>query len=196
MSTRPTFFATPAELRNWFSKNHKKAAELWVGFHKRATGKSSITWPESVDQALCFGWIDGIRKSLDADSYMVRFTPRRPGSIWSSKNIASVKRLAKAGQMKPAGAKAFESRTAARSGVYSFEQAASDLEPALLKKFAANKKARAFFLAQPPGYQKTLRHWVMSAKQPETRLKRLNRVIEVSKQKQRVDLVAPFGKKN
>lgn len=150
MSINPTFFATPAELRKWFSKNHKDADELWVGFHKRATGKPSITWPESVDQALCFGWIDGIRKSLGENSYVIRFTPRRPGSIWSSKNIASVKRLAKAGQMKPAGKQAFASRTAARSGVYSFEQAASELEPALLKKSRlVGKPGRSSWLSRP-----------------------------------------------
>ncbi len=123
MSTGPTFFAKPPDLRKWFLKNHDKAGELWVGFHKRATGKPSVTWPESVDQALCFGWIDGIRKRLGEHSYMIRFSPRRPWSIWSNKNIASVKRLVKTGQMKPAGLKDFESRSEVRSGVYSFEQA-------------------------------------------------------------------------
>lgn len=196
MTTLPTFFAKPVDLRKWFAKNHKKANALWVGFHKRATAKASITWPESVDEALCYGWIDGIRKSLGEDSYMIRFTPRRRGSFWSNKNIASAQRLTKAGRMKPAGLKAFMQRKGERSGVYSFEQTEiADFEPGLAKKFQANKKAWSFFSAQPPGYQKTIRHWITSAKQADTRLKRLNRLIEVSAQKERLDLLAPFGKK-
>src|SRR5205085_3236728 len=118
----PTFFATPAELRAWLEAHHQAEAELLVGFYKRGSGKPSITWPESVDEALCFGWIDGIRKNIDEDSYQIRFSPRKPGSIWSAVNIRNIDRLLKEDRMQPAGIKAYEARKEYRSGSYSYEQ--------------------------------------------------------------------------
>lgn len=193
---KPRFFATSAEFRKWLKANHAKADELLVGFYKKSTGKPSLTWEESVDEALCFGWIDSVRRSIDAESYTNRFTPRRPGSFWSNKNIANVQRLIKEGRMQPPGLKAYEARTAVRSGAYAFEQSQiAALSPALLKRFKANKSAWSFFNAQPPGYRKTIQHWIVSAKRDETQLKRLDRLIELSANEQRVDLLSPFGKK-
>jgi len=177
---KPTFFKSPADFRKWFEKNHAKAQELLVGFYKKGSGKPSITWPESVDQALCFGWIDGIRKSIDDISYTIRFTPRKPRSIWSAINIKRVEELIKLGLMKPAGLEAFQKRNEERSGVYSFEQKNHKLDGAYEKKFRANKKAWTFFQSQPPWYQRTSIWWVMSAKKEETRLKRLATLIDDS----------------
>jgi len=190
---KPIFFATQADLRKWFVKNHKTASQLLLGYYKVGSGKPSITWDESVDEALCFGWIDGVRKGLDAQSYTIRFTPRRAGSFWSKKNIASVERLIKEGCMKPAGLAVYKARKGEKSDAYSFEQ--DEIAPfsaALKRRFKANKAAWNFFGAQPPGYQKTMRHWVMSAKQEATQVRRLDRIIEVSAMKKRVDLMSPF----
>jgi len=177
---KPTFFKTPADFRKWFEKHHDKAQELLVGFYKKGSGKPSITWPESVDQALCFGWIDGIRKSIDDISYTIRFTPRKSRSNWSVINIKRVEELTKSGLMKPAGLEAFQKRTKERSGVYSFEQRVHKLDDGYEKKFLANKKAWAYFQSQPPWYRRTSSWWVMSAKKEETRLKRLATLIDDS----------------
>jgi uncharacterized protein YdeI (YjbR/CyaY-like superfamily) len=178
-SGKPKFFATPGAFRAWLEKHHGSATELWVGFHKKATGTPSITWPESVDEALCFGWIDGIRKSLGDDSYVIRFTPRKPKSNWSNVNIKRVAELTKLGRMTPAGLKVFEERDAKRE--YAYEQTRqTPFDPSLEKKFRANKKAWEFFEAQPAGYRKTLTYWVMSAKREETRLGRLEKLIAAS----------------
>lgn len=173
----PTFFATPADLRRWLKQHHKNAPELWVGFHKKGTGRPSITWPESVDEALCFGWIDGIRKSLGADSYVIRFTPRKKGSTWSTVNTRRVAELIRDGGMLPAGLEAFEARDPKRSGIYSFEREAAMFDAAQLKLFKANKTAWKFWESQPPGYRKIATYWVVSAKQEETRAKRLATLI-------------------
>ena len=184
---RPTFFATPAEFRAWFISNHESAEELWVGFYKKASGRPSITWPESVDEALCFGWIDGIRKSVDAEAYVIRFTPRKRGSIWSNVNIARAKALASDGRMQPAGRRAFEARDEEKSGIYSFEQRArAKLDAAELGKFRANKAAWKFFEAQPPGYRQLATYWIISAKRPETRARRLATLIADSAAGQRI----------
>ena len=178
---RPTFFATSADWRRWLGKHHATVSELWVGFHKTGTGRPSITWPESVDEALCFGWIDGIRKSLDEDSYVIRFTPRRKGSTWSSVNTRHVQRLSHEGRMRPAGMAAFEARDPKRSGIYSFEQRqAVTLDAPASKQFKANTRAWKFWEAQPSGYRTTATHWVMSAKRDETRARRLATLIEDS----------------
>ena len=177
---KPTFFASPEKLRTWFAKNHATREELWVGFHKKDSGKPSITWPESVDEALCFGWIDGIRKSIDEESYQIRFTPRKPGSVWSAVNIRNVERLIKEERMQPAGLKAYELRTANRSGIYAYEQRSPELIEPYLGKLKRNKAAWKFFTAQPPGYRKLMNWFIVSAKLEETRLKRLNRLIEAS----------------
>jgi uncharacterized protein YdeI (YjbR/CyaY-like superfamily) len=174
------FFKTQGELRKWFEKNHAKAAEVWVGFYKKSSGKPSIIWEESVDEALCFGWIDGIRKSIDDISYKMRFTPRRPRSIWSAININHVARLTRLGLMSPAGLKAFEERDEKRSKLYSYENKDKKLSPAYKKTFKANKKAWKFFTSQAPWYQRTASHWVISAKQEATRLRRLETLIKDS----------------
>jgi uncharacterized protein YdeI (YjbR/CyaY-like superfamily) len=176
--TNVTFFRTPAELRKWFRANHAKAAELWVGFYKKDSGKPSITWPEAVDEALCVGWIDGIRKKLDADSYTNRLTPRRKGSTWSAVNIARVKALTDEKRMRPTGLKAFAARLENKSGIYAYEQRRDRLEEPYAGLLAKNKAARTFFDAQPPGYRKLMGWYIVSAKREETRLERLKRVIE------------------
>jgi uncharacterized protein YdeI (YjbR/CyaY-like superfamily) len=183
----PRFFATPARFRSWLAKHHKTTGELLVGFYKKGSGKPSITWPESVDEALCVGWIDGVRRSLGDEAYTIRFTPRRKGSIWSAVNIKRVRELAKAGLMRPAGLAAFERRDEKKSAIYSYEQrTTTEFDPAYEKKFRANKKAWAFFEAQPPWYQRQLRYYVMGAKTEATRLKRLQRAIESAAKGSRV----------
>ncbi len=176
----PTFFATPLALRKWFAKNHESATELWVGFYKRDTGKPSITWPESVDEALCVGWIDGIRKSLGDESYMIRFTPRRPGSVWSAVNIKRIAVLEKEGRMLAAGREAFGKRREYRSAIYSYEQRPQELPEPYASRFSKNKKAWSFFQAQIPSYRKTITWWVLSAKKEETRRQRLDALIAMS----------------
>jgi len=189
---KPVFFATPAEFRAWLEKHHDTVPELLVGFYKRGTGRPSITWPESVDEALCFGWIDGVRRTIDDESYSIRFTPRRPRSNWSAVNLKRVAELTTLDRMHPAGLRAFEARDPKRDQTYSFEQPkdAQKLSPELEAKLKANKKAWAFFDAQPPYYKRTISWWVMSAKKEETRLKRLATLIDDSAQGRRVGLMA------
>jgi uncharacterized protein YdeI (YjbR/CyaY-like superfamily) len=175
-----TFFKTEADLRKWFKSHHASATELWIGFYKKNSGKASITWPESVDAALCFGWIDGIRKSIDEDSYMIRFTPRKLRSIWSSVNIKRAKELLAAGLMQPAGLKAFEARQENRSGIYSYEQRTADLPDQYGKLLKKNSAAWQFFDVQSPSYKKAANWWVLSARKEETRLKRLKKLIDDS----------------
>ncbi len=175
-----THFATPADLQKWFAKHHEDAQELWVGFHKKGSGKPSITWPESVDEALCVGWIDGVRKSLGDDSYVIRFTSRKRTSIWSVVNVNRVAVLTGEGRMQPAGLAAFAARSHAKTGVYAFEQAAPELAAADIRLFKKNKAAWKFFEAQPPGYRRQMSWRVTSAKREETRAKRLQILIEAS----------------
>ena len=189
---KPLFFPTPADWRRWLATHHASAAELWVGFYKRGSGKPSITWPESVDEALCFGWIDGVRKSLGAESYVIRFTPRRPGSIWSVVNVRRVGELTKARRMRPAGLRAFEKRTAKKTGVYSFEQRkVAKLPAAYVRQFKAQAAAWRFFSEQAPWYQRVTTFWVVNAKQEETRLRRLAILIADSAAGRRVGLLKP-----
>jgi uncharacterized protein YdeI (YjbR/CyaY-like superfamily) len=171
------FFRTPDEWREWLQENHSQARELVVGFYKKSSGKPSITWPESVDAALCFGWIDGIRRSIDDVSYSIRFTPRKPGSYWSSVNIKRFAELTGAGLVHPLGAAAFEARRGERSGVYSYEQKGVKFDGAQQRHFRANEAAWNFFRAQPPWYQRTATWWVISAKRQGTRDKRLATLI-------------------
>jgi uncharacterized protein YdeI (YjbR/CyaY-like superfamily) len=177
---QPRFFPTPLTFRKWLAANHDKSKELWVGFYKKSSGKASITWPESVDEALCFGWIDGVRKSLDGESYVIRFSPRKPGSIWSAVNIRNMERLIKENRVQPAGLKSFAARQENRSGVYSYEQRSAELVEPYAGIFQRNKLAWKFFAAQPPGYRKMMNWFVVSAKQEGTRLKRLDRLIKAS----------------
>lgn len=176
----PRFFRTPVEFRRWLAAHHATATELWVGFHKRATGRPSLTWPESVDEALCVGWIDGMRKSLDAERYVIRFSPRKPTSIWSAVNTRRAKELIAAGRMLAAGLEAFEARRANRSGVYSFEQRPVALPREYAAKLRADRAASAYFAAKPPWYRRAAVWWVVSAKREETRLRRLAQLIEES----------------
>ena len=174
----PIFFARPAEFRAWLDAHHQSERELWVGFYKKDSGRPSITWPESVDEALCVGWIDGIRKTIDTTSYKIRFTPRKPTSTWSAVNIARVAELTREKRMRPAGLAAFKQRKDAKSGIYAYEQRQNAaFDPAQEQQFRANPKAWKFFEAQPAGYRKTATWWVISAKRPETRQKRLATLI-------------------
>ena len=176
----PVFFKSANELRKWFQKNHDKISELWIGFYKVGSGKKGISYKEAVDQSLCFGWIDGIRKGIDEESYVTRFTPRKKGSIWSNVNTKRINELINEGSVHPAGLAAFKERTEEKSGVYSFEQDSHKLSPVFEKKFKANKKAWKFFTSQAPWYQRTAIHLVMSAKQEATWLKRLETLISDS----------------
>ncbi|MEI6765413.1 MAG: YdeI/OmpD-associated family protein [Bacteroidota bacterium] len=181
-----TFFETQLKFRDWLEVHHDRETELTVGFYKVGSGKPSLTWSQSVDQALCFGWIDGVRKSIDSESYCIRFTPRRKTSIWSAVNIKKVEELTKAGLMKPEGLKAFGFRTESKSEIYSFERENALLEKEYEKQFKKDKPAWEFFLKQPPSYRKTMTHWIMSAKQEKTRQQRLMKVMATSAQQQRV----------
>jgi uncharacterized protein YdeI (YjbR/CyaY-like superfamily) len=193
MTAEPIFFATPADFRDWLDRHHETESELLVGFYRKDTGKPSITWPESVDEALCVGWIDGIRRSRDAESYTIRFTPRKPRSIWSAINIARVAELTREGRMKPAGLRAFEALSADRSKIYSYEQRQqADLPEEMLARFHSNAEAWAFFESQPPGYRRTAIWWVVSAKKEETRWKRLDTLIADSAAGERLAHLRPL----
>ncbi|WP_425390503.1 YdeI/OmpD-associated family protein [Ekhidna sp.] len=182
-----TFFSTPKDFRKWLKDNHETETELWVGYYKKATNKPSITWPESVDQALCFGWIDGIRKRIDQEAYQIRFTPRKPNSHWSHVNIKRIEELKKANLVTKAGLAAYAKRDPENSGKASFEQDKVELSPDFKKRFKANKEAWTFFSKNlAPSYQKQSIHWVMSAKREDTREKRMNTLIECSSKNQKV----------
>ena len=174
---KPVYFSSAAELRAWFDEHHDTEQELWVGFHKVGTGRPSMTWSEAVDQALCFGWIDGVRKSVDEPRYTIRFTPRRPGSTWSKVNVDKVTRLKEQGLMRPAGLAAFQARKNEKTATYSYEREQAAFTPAMQRRFRAEKDAWGFFSNQPPGYRRSAIHWVMSAKQQATRDRRLDQLI-------------------
>jgi uncharacterized protein YdeI (YjbR/CyaY-like superfamily) len=177
-----TFFADPSEFRAWLERHHAGHDELLVGFWKKASGKPSMTWSESVDEALSFGWIDGVRRSLGEDAYTIRFTPRRPRSIWSAVNVAKAEALIAEGRMHPAGLAAFEARTPQRTGVYSHEnRKAARFSPDQEVEFRADAKAWAWFESRPPSYRRMATWWVVSAKKEETRRRRLTQLIEDSR---------------
>lgn len=178
----PVFFATAADFRRWLKKNHRSESELLVGFHKRASGEPSITWPESVDEALCFGWIDGVRRSLDERRYTIRFSPRQERSIWSAINIKRAQELLETGRMRKAGRDAFERRREDRSRRYAYEQEGAKLGADYERRMKASPEAWAHYSAQPAWYRRTTAWWVMSAKKEETRAKRLERLIADSAQ--------------
>jgi len=178
---KPRFFATPEKFRAWLAKNHANAGELLVGFRKKSTGKPSIDWPQSVDEALCFGWIDGVRHSLGPASYTIRFTPRKPRSTWSSINIRRVKAMSKLGRMSPAGLAAYKCRSADRSAIYAYEQRdAAKLSPAETRLFKANPPAWKYFAALAPSYRHKAIYWITSARKVETRRGRLARIIAMA----------------
>jgi uncharacterized protein YdeI (YjbR/CyaY-like superfamily) len=193
MSTAPhvKFFKTARSLRAWLERNHDKDRELWIGFYKRSSGKGGITYREALDEALCWGWIDGVRKTIDDVSYTTRFTPRRPKSNWSLVNIERVRELKKRGRMKPSGLEAFEERDEKEARRNSFEQRSARLHPAYAKRFKSNKKGWEFFNAQPDGYKRTATWWVMSAKREETRIRRLSTLIEDSNKGLRIAMLRP-----
>ncbi len=181
-----TFFANQAEFRKWFEKHHKSEKELLVGFYKVSSNKPSISWSESVDQALCFGWIDGIRRSVDEESYCIRFTPRRSNSVWSDINIKKVENLTKAGLMTAEGLKAFNLRKDSKSGIYSYENEHGGFDTNFANTFKNNTIAWEFFSKQAPSYRKAVTNWIMSAKQESTRLARLEKTINASEQQKRL----------
>lgn len=183
---KPIFFSKPSEFRKWLEKNHDTATELLVGFYKVDSGKPSMTWPESVDEALCFGWIDGVRKSMGEESYTIRFTPRKPSSNWSAINIKKMEDLIKKGLVRPEGLAAYAKRQEKKSRIYAYEKAPETLSNAYLKKLKANKKAWAFFSKQAPSYQKVINHWIMNAKQIPTQESRLQKLIDASEKGKRL----------
>lgn len=180
------FFRTPADFRKWLEKHHGSSRELWVGYYKTSSGRASMTWPESVDEALCVGWIDGLRKGVDGSSYTIRFSPRRPTSIWSAVNVRRARELTAQGRMGPAGLQAFAKRKEYRSGIYAYEQRSATLVEPYASRLKKNRTAWRFFRAQPPYYQKRMNWWVVSAKREATRLKRLKRLEEDSARGRRV----------
>ena len=180
------FFPASSDFRKWLAKNHATASELWVGFYRKSSGKPSITWPESVDEALCFGWIDGIRKRIDKISYKIRFCPRRRSSIWSAINIRRARALKKRKRMRPAGTKAFAARRDNKSGIYSYEQRPAELPREYAKVLKKNKAAWDFFQAQPPSYRKMIGWYIVSAKREDTRQQRVARVIAASAKAKRL----------
>jgi uncharacterized protein YdeI (YjbR/CyaY-like superfamily) len=191
---KPRFFRTPSDFRKWLAAHHASETELWVGFYKKDSGKASVTWPQSVDEALCFGWIDGIRKNIDEVSYKIRFTPRKQRSTWSAVNIKRVAELTEQGLMEEAGLKAFASRQENRSGIYSYEQRSPELPAQYAKELKKNAAAWKFFQAQPSSYRKAVNWWVVSAKQEETRLKRLDKLIDDSAAGRRIPQFRPMKK--
>jgi len=193
----PTFFATPQKFRAWLEDNHETATELLVGFHKKGSGKPSITWPESVEEALCFGWIDGVRRSLDHESYTIRFSPRKPNSAWSRVNLEKVEELRRRERMRPAGLRVYEERREAKTGVYSYEQReAAELPAEYEERLRANRAAWDFWTARPPWYRRAAVWWVVSAKKEETRERRLARLIEDSASGRTVPPLTPPGKRS
>jgi uncharacterized protein YdeI (YjbR/CyaY-like superfamily) len=189
------FFTSQSEFRRWLEKNHAKEKELLVGFYKKASGKPSITYPEALDEALCFGWIDGVRKRFSDDAYVQRFTPRKAKSIWSNVNVRHVERLKKLGRMRPSGLEAYALRDLKKTGIYAYENRPREFSPAYEKKFRANKKAWEFFEKEPPSIRRVCIFWVMSAKQEETRQRRLDQLIESSAKGERRGVITTKSKK-
>jgi uncharacterized protein YdeI (YjbR/CyaY-like superfamily) len=183
------FFETPAELRAWFEANHESATQLWLGYHRKRTGRPSVTWQEVVDQELCFGWIDSVRYSLDGDRSAQRITPRRSGSVWSAINIKRFQELEQMGMVHPNGRAAFDKRDEAKSRIYSYENRSRGFDSATEAAFRKNRTAWKFFEAQAPSYRRTASFWVMSAKRDETKKRRLEKLIATSRAAQRL---APF----
>jgi uncharacterized protein YdeI (YjbR/CyaY-like superfamily) len=188
---KPAFFRSAAEFRRWLDKHHSTAPELLVGFYKRGSGRPSMTWPESVDEALCFGWIDGVRRRIDDERYCIRFTPRRQGSIWSVVNTRRVAALTRDGRMHEAGMRAFRERDKHKTKQYSYERATAALTPALERQFRATATAWEFFNAAAPYYRRVCTHWIVSAKQETTRQRRLALLIDASARGERIDLLKP-----
>lgn len=187
---KPVLFPTAAGFRKWLASNHDRAREIWVGLYKGKNKTKGITYSQALAQALCYGWIDAVRKSINEEKWTIRFTPRKPGSNWSLVNVKRAKQLIDLGLMKPAGVKAFESRRQDKTGIYSYEQEKAQFSPSFEVKFRKARKAWEFFGRQPASYRKVAIHWVMRAKKEETRMKRLNELIAESSKGKRL---ARFG---
>lgn len=187
----PTFFPEAADFRGWLEQHHDTAKQLWVGYYKKPTGKPSVTWEETVDEALCYGWIDGIRKARDQESYVIRFTPRKPKSVWSQRNIDRVHALLSEDRMKPAGLAAFAHKDVHPDSGYRSSGVPAELTPGMVKRFQSRPDAWAFYQQQPAGYRRQTAKWVMDAKREETRQRRLRGLIDDSADRQRV---RPFRK--
>jgi uncharacterized protein YdeI (YjbR/CyaY-like superfamily) len=188
VAQKPNYFPDAAALRRWFAKNAGTAPELLIGYMKKGAGVPSVTWPESVDEALCVGWIDGVRNRIDDQRYQIRFTPRRRGSHWSNINIRRVAALKKAGRMKAAGLAAFAARSKTRSGRASYEQrTAAKLPPQDIKQFKRNAVAWNYYGTLPPGYRKMVNWWIVSARKAETRARRLKILIKACALRRRLD---------
>jgi len=182
----PIFFKDQKEFRKWLEKNHCKESELSVGYYKIGSGKPNMTWSQSVDEALCFGWIDGVRKSIDSERYCIRFTPRKSSSIWSTVNLKKVDQLIEKGLMKQSGLEVYNKRKITKSGLYSFEKETSKLTEVFENEFKSHKHAWEFFTKQAPSYQKTILHWIMSAKQEKTKQSRLSKAIIASEKQTKI----------
>jgi uncharacterized protein YdeI (YjbR/CyaY-like superfamily) len=196
MTSRPDerdvlFPERPEQLRDWFDANHATADELWLGYHKKATGRPTISWSEAVDEALCVGWIDSVRYSLDDERSAQRFTPRRKGSMWSAINVRKIAELTEQGRMRPAGLAAFEARSPEMTAIYSYEREAAALTDDETAEITADAAARADWERRPPSYRKSVTHWIASAKQPETRARRLAALIAASAAGERVGPMRP-----
>ena len=183
---RPTFFRSRAEFRKWLEMHHASEPELWVSFYRKGSGQPGITYSEGVDEALCFGWIDGVKKRVDESSYTHRFTPRKPGSVWSVVNTKRAKALVALGLMAPPGLQAFERRDRKKTKQYSYEREHPVFDPAIERAFKAHARAWTFFRSQPPGYQRILTFWIMSAKKDEARLRRLAALVKTSAEEKRM----------
>jgi len=195
MVIKPRFFSAQSAFRAWLESQHDTTRELWVGFYNRQSGEGGITYPEALDEALCFGWIDGLRKRVDDSSYTIRFTPRKPDSIWSAVNIRRVGELSRLERMHSSGMKVFQERDQEKSNQYSYERENSKLEAPHEKRFKANNKAWDFFQAQAPWYRRTATWWVVSAKREQTRLKRLATLMEDSEKGRRIALLTAQSRK-
>ena len=192
---KPLFFQNQSAFRDWLLLNHENKTELWVGYYKKHTGKPSLTWPQSVDEGLCFGWIDGLRKSIDASRYMIRFTPRNPNSHWSHVNSERIKKLTKLGLVVPAGLAAYAKRTAKNTGMTAYEQAKVSLDKHYEKQILGNKKAWAYYSSLPPSTRKRYGWWIMNAKLEATRQRRIAVLIESSEKGEIIPAMA-WGKRN
>jgi uncharacterized protein YdeI (YjbR/CyaY-like superfamily) len=190
----PQFFESADQLHAWFGQHHASASHLWIGFHKKTSASGGLQYAEALDAALCFGWIDGVRKSISATSYMIRFSPRKSKSIWSRINIKRALELSASGQMHPSGLKVFESRREEATERYSYEQGKLQMPPSYLARFQQNQKAWRYFQSTPVGYQRKATWWLISAKQEPTRERRLEQLIEGSAKSQRLPVIE--GKTN
>ena len=192
---RVRMFADAGQLRAWFELNHGRARELWIGYYKKGVGKTAVSYPAALEEALCFGWIDGQLRSIDDERYANRYTPRRPGSRWSQTNVAKVRELRRAGRMRPSGLKAFRERDPDRPAGYSYEDRPKVLAPPLAREFRGHPCAWKYFLTQPPSYRRTITFWVMSGQRDETRRRRLGLLVQSSQREERMDLLRPGASK-